>query len=246
MDTNNDFLKHRSSLFIVIGIILILVFFIVFVLNNQKSKNTVLEDQIKVNTTDGEITLNKNGLVEINKGNRSLQRLFDNAKTDELFNYLYKTKSNNNQESYKILLITNGETKTISVPSDNLLINELIDSAGGSSVNPTVTVINYFQPTPTSAGGSGGGGGGGAGGGSGGGGGTGGGSGGSGPGGDCLFWTLSWCFIFPSPTPTSTQVFPTPTGFIQKPADCDLYNQLVTKRTIISNTLCITDITPTP
>lgn len=244
--TINDFLKQRSALFVAIGTILMVVFFTLIVINRQKINRQNSDDKIKISTLDKEVTLNRNGLVEFTSDEGSYQNLFDSSEIDSLFSYVSKLDQNSQfQDGYQLIIITGDKTKNISVPNNDPVIGQIINQVTGSSPNSPTT--NYFQPSPTSfsSGSTGGGGSGG----SGGGGGSSGGSGGSGGGGseDCLFWTLSWCFVFPSPTPTGTQnLNPTPTGFIQQAADCDLYSQQVTKRTIISNTLCIIDITPTP
>lgn len=125
-----------------------------------------------------------------------------------------------------------------SLPGDDELIETIIEEtesggggggddegSGGGDGGDGGGLDDYFtSPTPVPSSGSGGGGGGPS---------------------WCKLWRLSYCADpLPTRTPTPT---PTPTEYVVPYVfDCGLGEDLVTDRTVISNTLCLKSPTPTP
>ncbi len=231
-----EYVKPRSGLLIILITFIILIFLLLVFTNRRSQVSQTKNEQVTIQVEDSEVTFYKGGLVEIKTRDGLFQKVWGEEKIRSIFQYA-KAKvdaAKNVNQGYLLIVTIDGNSTSVVVNQDDAVINSIINelnggSGGGSGGSGgSGNGNNYFQPTPTSS--------------------T---SistptptqGGGGPGG-CQFWKLSWCIFFPSPTPTPVTVNPTPTVYLQTVPDCDLYNQVVTNRTIISNTLCIINQNP--
>src|SRR3989344_2908304 len=218
-----------------LGVLLLLVLFL--------SKGSIFKsgaddpvDNIKIEQGSDSATVYSSGKVFLRSKTLSGEDFWDTAKTKSFFEII-----NDKFESGEFI----EGTETLEDGSFLVIYNKDEEQ-----------VLTYFgdqsaSPTPGATQWSGGGSSGGSSGGSGGSDGWGSSGGGSstpapaGPDPDCPFWRLSYCVYPRTPTPVQT-----PSGttnpFPNLVYDCDLGDSTVTQRTVISNTLCVKEPTPSP
>ena len=235
----------RDYLFVLLGIAILVILVLIFsgrLLFQSRQKDDL--DSVKVEQGSDTAYVYTNGKVILRSSSLSDETTWDNEKTNTFFKFIEdKVKEGEFVEGvekvedggYLITYTKNGVTYTIILDDDE----------------EEEKLISYFDsgetstPYPTQNPGEGGGksGGGSSSGGS-----SGGGFGSpspSGPDPDCPFWRLSYCVYPRTPTPALT-----PSGTINPYPnlvyDCGLGGDTVTQRTVISNTLCVKEPTPSP
>lgn len=258
--------------FLVLGLILSLLFYLVLHNFSQAGKKTPAEkkeDMIKIISNDNEVTINKNGMVTVKTPTKVFNQKWDEDKTKDLFKSIeQKAKPAGQCDSVfgreiEIVYIENNETKILCVEEideEILLFLEMINNIDASDQSLSNLFKNYTfslppspspslspspspsfpasrenggasddesSPSPNSA---------------------------SQPDddwNDCPFWRVGFC-VWPrgwasggtSPGPSPSLPSPLPSlpplqpGRQDEP-DCSLWDQLISGKTVVSNTLCI-------
>ena len=212
---------------IILGVILIaLLFGILFMLGVfSPSAESIRKDQIQLKRGDKIVTVNENGLVEYRSDKGVFYETWDPNKTSAFFSsiraqareYLANPSKSKPPNAYEVTVWIDGELVTFYIDGDDEIITEVFDEfddegggGGGGDLSDYFDTDLDPSVTPTSI-----------------------------------------VSLTGSPTPTlapGVSATPTPipgtggqggTGE-QSAVDCDLYNTQVTKRTVISNTICQT------
>lgn len=204
--------------------------------------------QVQIQDKEKTIIFNKDGRVEFKTPTTTLQQQWEQEKLNAILSALKEKIENTDEEeqatlnigeNYQVTLMsTNGTNLAFKIGKDNQILQEIFDFFTNPETGGETVDSDWFSHTspPPSAGGETGGG-------------TFGGSGGRPA--DCPLWILSMC-VYPqnwafSPAPSPSAKMPSPLPSSEKPKptkspaapDCTLWNQLITGKTVISNTLCI-------
>ncbi|GEM_PF-3807320 len=242
---------NNPSYFLIIFLGLSLVIFLWFIFSqvNKKTIKDFENSQVKIQDKDKTLLVNKDGSIIFKNPTTSVQQTWDEEKIRILLSTLKDEAENIDEaeqaalafkENYQVTLSDErGFNFSFKIGKDNQIINNLFNFFNNSSDGESIDSNWFDRVFPsgnTSSGGTGGGSSGGT-------------SSGGGRPSDCPLWILSMC-IYPrhwsfSPAPSASSPSLSPSVFLPKPTkspavpDCSLWEQLVTGRTVISNTLCV-------
>lgn len=230
-------------------LIMILVFSQKRIQEKPEPVNQLDQSQIQIQDKDRIIIIDKDGTVRFKSPTADFQQKWDQAKLESLLkNLKLELESLDNlqidstyQDNYSLTVISDQETQSFNIGKNNQEINSIFDNfdtlGGGGGGNNWFD--NFFNPpgsnAPPPPGSS------------------------PSPSGsqaeqpsDCPLWLLSMCvyppswYASPSPSalvkisPQPSTSSPTPKGItIPIVPDCSLWNQLITGKTVVSNTLCV-------
>lgn len=218
---------------IVFGIIALVVgvavlFLLLSLRGNGESTNPI--DSVTIQKDGNTLTVSRNGTVRYTRGGEEFEDFWEEEKINTFFKYIDGKYAGADQivsGGQNYLVINKGGSSSTHIIDEDELIdvieNETSGGSGGSGTEGA---------GPGGNGGSGGNGGGGSG---------SGGNGGSAGNDECLYWRISYCVRYRTPTPTP--VGTPPPAEIREP-NCEANTQ--TGRTVIGNELCLPTPSPTP
>lgn len=224
MDEIKKFFKNPHNTIVVGVVFVILAIGLLFLLGVfGPAEETLKRDQIQIKRGDKIVTVNENGLVEYRSDKGVFYETWDPNKTSAFFStireqaraYLADPPKSRPENAYEVTLWIDGELVTIYIDADNEVINEVFeefdDSAGGGDGDLSDYFDDEEEDFPTPT----------------------------------LAPGVSPTPTLPPGVSATATPIPNSTGQggsgQQSAVDCDLYNTQVTKRTVISNTICQTE-----
>jgi hypothetical protein len=234
LETLKKFQKQITIIAFLVGLLLI----VVFLVSIGGSNDAFTSEEITIKQGSTSLSVKANGSVEVLTDNGLFTTQWSKEKTDAFFLYFDTKYKGNDLGDNSIEFSGEGESSSGSYSYDELvetIIEEVTGQPGDSGgtggsggSNPPPPGSTPKPPPPTGVGSPGptqtpkpppptG-------------------LGGSDP--TCLYWALSYCVNFPSPTPTPTAA-PGDENVIEAP-DCASWNAQSSQATVIGNTVCIT------
>jgi len=217
-----------------IGIVLLIVFFIA---RSGRQTEEPEINSVNIQKNGVQLVVSRDGSVVMRNEDGVFFDQWDKSKTDAFFAYFnenYAGEEDFVKPGQNTVQVTKGQNAYSYVLEED---DEIIDEAADDAENPDgggpPTGGGGGEPTPSPPPGPG--------------------SGGtpaptappSGPDPECLYWKLSYCVQARPPTPTPTPP-PDPDASVVDVPDCGGWLSEQGEATIISNTVCIPEPTPTP
>ena len=247
-------MNTRIKLIILFSSLCVIIALVVFSRGKDNTPPTK-KSKIEIKDENRTVTINEDGSVAYKSGDKVSYEKWNEERINKIFQLIDEKikKSGTTQETgdYTIVFTSDGTSQAVNLNFNDEVTNEIFQNNASNNNQNTISNYYNFNSTPP-VGGSGqgqGGGGGGE-----------GQSSGSNPASpvprwvaDCPFWVLSWCFYPPSPVPipSSKQSASIPPSPLVSPnpsvrpassaliPDCDLWGNLITRKAVISQTVCV-------
>ncbi len=208
--------KQLAVIGILVGVIVLIVGVLLFNFVYKSNEPIIKQDQILIQKGDQTVLINENGLIEYRSDKGVFYETWSSDKTSAFFAtmrakakaYLANPPSNIPEGAYKVYIYIDGELVEIYIDPDDEDLEEIFEEFDDSDDGEDLG--DFFVDDDGS---------------------------------------MGVPTATPAPTTTTTVSLgpstPTPTsgagsggGTVQIPPDCDLYSELVTGRTVISNSIC--------